>query len=158
MQTVLVLRQLGMLLEQMMHGVTRRLGLRPQDALVLGWLVQKPGISGNEIAWFLGRSRQGVQRTLERLEGMKLIERYKGTFHNRTVGWGMTEQGCKYWAQLERGLGTQEASLRNHGVDLVPFLHGLKSLMSEVTKASRAMASVGLIELPPEEKAQDCDV
>ena len=76
MQMVLVMRQLSGLLDAYLLRVTRRVRLTPQEALVLAWMEERPGISAAAIAECLGRYRQSVQRSLEGLEDRMLVERY----------------------------------------------------------------------------------
>ena len=60
MQTMLVLRQLTAVLDRKLAEVSREMDLTPADVLVLGWIVQMPGISGSRIAHLVGRKRQNV--------------------------------------------------------------------------------------------------
>ena len=157
MQMVLVMRQLTAVLEHMIYSATRESQLTPQDSLVLGWLVQKPGIAGSEIAWCTGRSRQSVQRSLERFERRGLVERYQSAFGERTVGWALTQRGQVLWQALERRLGSHEKQLQFKGIKLAPFVEGLKRLMDELMDAHRSMSINRLVEPPRPPKANDGD-
>jgi DNA-binding MarR family transcriptional regulator len=76
MKTVLVLHQLLVIIEREARPIARQFGLTPEDVLILGWLVDHDATRGSLIADRLGRSRQSVQRSLERLERDALVERY----------------------------------------------------------------------------------
>ena len=77
MQLMLAVRQLAGVIDVMAGRITRQFGLTPHDVLVLGWMAERPGISGTLIAQFLGRTRQSVHRSLVRLEFRDLVERYE---------------------------------------------------------------------------------
>lgn len=158
MQTMLVMRQMMAVLDGLMREVTRRVQLTPEDALVLGWMVERPGISGSDIAYRIGRSRQSVQRAVERLERRALAERYTSSVNDRTVGWALTEEGYALWAEVERGFRLQEEALRSRGVVVRPFLEGLKTLMTEMMSAGPAMARLGLVDPPPREDVPGWDL
>ena len=158
MQMVLVMRQLTAVLEHLIFQATRESQLTPQDALVLGWLAQQPGISGSEIAWSTGRSRQSVQRALERFERRQLVERYQSAFAERTVGWALTEPGRVLWLALERRLGSHEKELQAKGIKIAPFVDGLRRLMDELMTAERAMSISRLVEPPRPTKTPEWDL
>ncbi|MDP1824171.1 MAG: hypothetical protein Q8L48_13040 [Archangium sp.] len=75
MKTMLVLRQLTAVLDRKLAGVTRPFRLAPTDALLMGWMVQRSGLPGSNLADLVGRSRQSVQRSLERLLKRGLIQK-----------------------------------------------------------------------------------
>ena len=133
MRTMLVLRQLTAVLDRNLAQVTRRMRLTPHDVLVLGWMAQIPGISGSNIASRVGRSRQNVQASLERLEGSRLVEKYAEASHCRQVGWGLTHRGNEVWASLLRQFEVQEEMLRRCGVTR-QFLNGLDDLITRMTR------------------------
>ena len=156
---MLVMRQLTGVLNDYLAQVTRRVGLTPQDALVLGWMAQQQGVSAALLGERVGRPRQSVQRALERYETRGLAERFPSYFRDRTEGWGLTQQGRDIWDQLERGFGEQEQTLTSRGIQLRPFVLGLENLMIELMTARRHMSPVGLIEPPPppDNEAPDWD-
>lgn len=150
MQMVLVMRQLSGLLDAYLLRVTRRVRLTPQEALVLAWMEERPGISAAAIAECLGRYRQSVQRSLEGLEDRMLVERYASNLRDCTVGWGLTEEGRALFAELESSFRAQDQELLNRGVRLGDWVNGLHELLLATRKQS-TLSPVGLVVPPPEE-------
>ena len=116
MQTVLVMRQLGAVLDHFLMHVTRRVRLTPQDALVLAWLVEREGMGASMIAARVGRKRQSVQRTLERLKDRFLVVRFEPDSRDRASGWGLTDHGRETWEKMQEAFGHQDAELERKGV------------------------------------------
>jgi DNA-binding MarR family transcriptional regulator len=148
MHMVLVMRQLSGLLDELLSEVTRRVRLTPHDALVLAWVVEKPGIGAAMIGALLGRRRQSVQRSLERLEDRLLVERFPSDCRDRASGWGLTDQGRETWNGLVSGWCSQDASLEARGVALRSWVKSLEHLMMDLRGARRRWSEVGLVEPP----------
>lgn len=123
-------------------------------------MVQRPGIGARDMGYRLGRSRQSVQRTLERLERRGLVERYGSMIRDRTAGWGLTESGQELWREVERGFRLQDALIESSGVVTDSFVKALENLMTELMTTSQKMTELGLVEPPPlpDEKCSECDL
>ncbi|MDP1823147.1 MAG: MarR family winged helix-turn-helix transcriptional regulator [Archangium sp.] len=158
MKTMLVLRQLAAVLDQKLVTVTRARKLTPHDLLVLAWMEQKPGISGSLLAHRVGRKRQNIQASLERLEQRGLAEKYAGSYRGRSVGWGLTNRGASLWAELATGFQVQEDMLASCGVTpaLINALEGLITRMAR-SQAQPTTWSPGLIEVPEDEVPEWAD-
>lgn len=160
MRTILVMRQLTSVLDHLLGHVTRRVQLSSDNLLVLAWMVQRPGIGARDMGYRLGRSRQSVQRTLERLEGRGLVERYGSMIRDRTAGWGLTESGQALWREVECGFRHQDAFLEASGVFTGSFVKALEDLMTALMTTSKGMTELGLVEPPPppDDKCSECDL
>lgn len=144
---MLVMRQLSAVLDHQLLKVTRRVRLTPHEALVLAWLVEKPGLPAFTIAWYLGRSRQNVQRSLERLEDRELVERYSSLVRDCTAGWGLTERGRTLFAELEHGFHLQDQELERKGVRLRDWVNSLNELLVATRRPEPCgMSNLGLID------------
>ncbi|MDP1825555.1 MAG: MarR family winged helix-turn-helix transcriptional regulator [Archangium sp.] len=137
--------------------MTRRARLTPHELLVLAWIAQKPGIGVGSVARCLGRKRQSVQRTLERLEKRKLVERFQSCVRDRTSGWGLTKKGDEFWAQLAVELREQDERLHRSGLMTQEHLKALEKLMKDLKQHSAGMSALGLVEVPPEEPTAEWD-
>ena len=93
MRMVVVIRQLSALLDELLVRETYKVQLTPEDALVLAWMVEQPGISCVRLSERVGRQRTSVQRTLKRLEKRGLLESWESSFTKRTAGWALSERG-----------------------------------------------------------------
>ncbi len=158
MQTMLVMRQLSSVLDRLLSEVTRSLGLPAEDVLVLGWLADRPGIPASQVAWKVGRSRQNLQRALERLEQRGFTQRYESCVRNRAAGWALTESGNALWADLLRQFDLQEQALLNRGLVSKGLLDDLERLTVELIKPRRPTWGLGLLDLPQPEKTPDWDL
>lgn len=152
MRTMLVLRQLAAVLDQKLVAVMRGMNLTPHDVLVMGWLEQRPGISASLVAHRVGRKRQNIRASLERLKRRSLAEKYAGSYRGRSVGWGLTKGGSALWAQLMHGLQAQEEMLVHCGVT-PGFVNALEDLITRMTRNQPEPTTwgPGLIEVPEEE-------
>ena len=152
MQMVVVMRQLTAVLDELLVRETYKLGLTPEDALMLAWLAQDRGISPSLLAERLGRKRQSVQRALERLEERNLVERYESSIRKRTAGWALTERGEEAWDELGRGFATQDCELAKNGVNLRQWVNGLEELLRAIhgITRTRKWPRAELV-VPPEE-------
>jgi DNA-binding MarR family transcriptional regulator len=158
MRTVLVMRQLAAVLDELLLSVTRRARLTPHELLVLAWIAQKPGIGVGSVARCIGRKRQSVQRTLERFEERKLVERFQSCVRDRTSGWGLTNKGQEFWGRLAVELRAQDERLHKTGLMTHEHLKYLERLMRDLQRQSSGMSEpgmseVGLVEPPRERKA-----
>ena len=150
MTTALVIRQLSSLLDEMLIRETRHCRLTPQDALVMACMVHTPGINAADLAFRLGRKRQNVQRTLERLEDRFMVERHESEVRGRTSGWSLSDHGWEIWEHLERCFKLQDIRLKARGVDLERLLDSLEALMCEVMGTARKDIGLPPIVIPPE--------
>lgn len=163
MRTVLVMRQLAAVLDELLLSVTRRARLTPHELLVLAWIAQKPGIGVGTVASCIGRKRQSVQRTLEKFEQRKLVERFQSCVRDRTSGWGLTNKGEEFWGRLAAELREQDERLHRSGLMTHEHLKYLERLMRDLRRQSSGMSDshmtdsgmseVGLVEPPRERKA-----
>jgi DNA-binding MarR family transcriptional regulator len=155
---MLVLRQLTAVLDRKLAEVTRRMNLTPHDVLVLGWMEQIPGISGSNIAGRVGRTRQNIQSSLERLERRGLAVKYTGPSGGRGVGWGLTNQGSAVWCNLLAGFQVQEAMLVHCGLTR-QFINGLDDLNTRMARNSPSTAwGPGLIDVAQETELSTSEV
>lgn len=157
MRMMMVMRQLSAVLDQRLAEVTRTEGITPQDALVLTWMEQVPGISGSNIADLVGRKRQNVQASLLRLKRLGFALKYPASYRDRTVGWGLTEQGHQLSARVAEGFRLQEEHLKSLGVS-PGLLHDLEVLIRRLRTHPSPFGSPGLIEIPKEPKVPLWDV
>jgi DNA-binding MarR family transcriptional regulator len=158
---MLVLRQLTAVLDRNLAQVTRSMNLTPHDVLVLGWMAQIPGISGSNIASRVGRTRQNVQASLERLERFGLVEKYAEASRGRHVGWGLTNRGEQVWGTMLRVFQVQEEMLQRCGVTR-QFLNGLDDLIVRMMRNPPAPTtwsplSAGFIEVAGASEVADLD-
>lgn len=158
MRTVLVMRQLAAVLDDLLLSVIRRARLTPNELLVLAWIAQKPGIGVGSVARCIARKRQSVQRTLERLEKRKLVERFQSCVRDRTSGWGLTNKGEEFWGRLAAALREQDERLHKSGLMTHEHLKYLEKLMKDLREHSAAMSVLGLVEVPPEEQTPEWDL
>lgn len=159
MQLVVVISQLTAVLDELLLRVTRSTRLTPEDALVLAWMVQKPGIGGAHLARCVARKRQSVQRTLERLERREFVQRLESCIRDRTAGWALTEAGREQWEILERGFRSQDEAL-NRAENLRNWVVNLECLVNAVAGVARTRSSWGaeLIEPPKEPETPEWDL
>jgi DNA-binding MarR family transcriptional regulator len=153
MRMVVVIGQLSALLDELMVRETYKVRLTPEDALVIAWIVEQSGISCARIAERVGRKRQSVQRTLERLRGRGLVEGYESDVRKRNSGWGLTAKGYEMWEELSRGFQAQDDRLRHNGADPRQWANSLEELMRVVHGITRRQTTWGLpLVVPPEEE------
>lgn len=158
MRAMLVLMQLGAVMNELSARITRRSGLTSHDLLVLGWMSQQPGISATDAAARIGRARQSVQRTLERLEWRGLAERRESVIRDRTSGWGLTSKGQEQWEELERAFSAQESELKHLGVRVTRFVDELEKLVIGMTQIAHRYPRLGLTVPEPEEEVPEWDL
>lgn len=116
------------------------------------WWEQRPGISASLVAHRVGRKRQNIRASLERLKRRGLAEKYAGSYRGRSVGWGLTRGGSALWAQLMRGFQAQEEMLVDCGVTrgLINALEDLVTRMAR-NQAEPTEWGPGLVEVPEDE-------
>lgn len=149
MRVVLVMQQLLAVIEHEFRPTARSLGLTSQDLVVLGWLVDRPGISGSLLADRVGRDRSNVQRTLERFEREGLAERWQSAFSEKTGGWAPTEEAVTRWRHLEAHYQTLEGHLV--GTDSKRLVEWMEEFMRALVSAHRGMRIAGMKEVPQRE-------
>jgi len=147
MHSILVIRQVAAVLDAHWRGITRSFGLTPQDALVLAWLSQQPGIPGSELGCRVGRARQSMQRTLDRLEQSRLVERRSSMVHGCTVGWALSARGDELWGRLARFLASEDAALERLRISPRELVKVLCQLMEEVLRLDKC--PWGELVIPP---------
>jgi DNA-binding MarR family transcriptional regulator len=143
-------RAMTSLLDEMMVRETYKVQLTPEDALVLGWIVEQPGISCARIAERVGRQRHSVQRSLMRLKRRGVLEGYQSP-GERTHGWGLSERGHEIWEGLSRGFELQDRQLERSGANLRQWVIALEDLMRAVYVVTRATTWGQPMVIPPEE-------
>lgn len=158
MRTMLVLRQLAAVLDQKLVAVTRGMKLTPHDVVVMAWLEQRPGISGSQLAYRVGRTRQNIQQSLERLERRGFTERYAGSYRGRSVGWGLTKRGSERWVQIVGCFRVQETMLEGCGVT-EHLIRALEDLIKHMVRTPVPTTwGPGLIDIAQEPETPDWDV
>ncbi len=158
MQLMLVVRQLSGVIDAVSGRITRRFGLTPHDVLVLGWMAERPGISGSLMAQYIARPRQSVHRSLVRLEHRELVERYESCVRDRTSGWGLTAKGQELWEALQRAYLGIDERLTPRGISLKSLVGALGEVVAEFMRAGPRNTWSNLVEVPEEEEAPDWDV
>ena len=157
MRAMLVFRQLIGLLDRKLVEATRHEDLTPEDVLLFVWMEEEPGLSGSTLSRMLGRSRQNIQASLERLLKRGLVVKYPACHRDRAVGWGMTEKGSARWDALQKRLRAQDALLKNYGVTDSVIL-GFQELIIKLRRLSRPISNSGLFEVPEEVKTAAWDL
>ena len=150
MRMVVVIRQLSALLDELLVRETYKVQLTPEDALVLAWIVEQPGISCVRLAERVGRQRHSVQRTLVRLKKRRVLDAWQSSFTKRTCGWGLTEQGQELWDQLARGFERQDRELERKGANLRQWALALEELMRAIYGITRTSTWGQSMVIPPE--------
>ena len=159
MQTMLVMMQLTSALDRHLSKVTRSAGLTAHDALILGCLADRPGIPASQVASKASRSRQNLQRSLERLEERGFVERCESCIRKRAAGWALTETGQGLWAEIGRGFASQERELTHRGLVTRNYLDAVKHLTFELLKPKAYdWSTTGLLDIPQPEKIPDWDL
>lgn len=158
MHLMLVVRQLSGVIDAVAGRITRRFGLTPHDVLVLGWMAERPGISGTLIAQYIGRTRQSVQRSLVRLEFREFVERYESCIRDKTSGWGLTTKGQELWAQLQRAYSVHEIHRTPRGVEVKELVDALEEIIAKLLRARERNTWTQLIEIPEEEGTPEWDL
>lgn len=146
MKTVLVLHQLLAVIDREMRPIARKVGLTPDDVLIIAWLVDHEATSGSLIADRLGRARQNTQRSLQRLEREGLVQRYEHSITGKTAAWALTEAGHARWRSLEYAFDEQERLLAD--LDPKRLVDLLDRATRELVIANQNLRIVGLKELP----------
>jgi DNA-binding MarR family transcriptional regulator len=100
------------------------------DALLLGWLLERPGLPGAELAWRCGRTRSNMHRALRRLQALKLVEPLPSVVSGRTCGWTLTQQGGEVTRRLQRRIEAYDQLLR----DAEPRIEELAKRLLEAMK------------------------
>lgn len=146
MKTVLVLHQLLAIIDREMRPIARKVGLTPDDVLIIAWLVDHEATSSSLLADRLGRARQNTQRSLQRLEREGLVQRYEHSITGKTAAWALTEAGHARWRSLEFAFSEQERLLAD--VEPRRLVDLLERAARELVIASQNICIAGLKELP----------
>lgn len=157
MRAMMVFRQLLAVLERKLVEQTRRVGLTPHDVLLFGWMEQRPGLSGSTLARVVGRDRGNIKASLERLERRGLVQKYPGSSQDRTVGWGLTDEGAALWRRLSDALRWQDVTLESLGVTR-QFLNRMEELSGHLRRSSPNAWEPEFADLPEEEETPKWDV
>lgn len=79
-------------------------GLNQTEFLILGVVVDNPGLSQQEIVKVVGADKSIVSRNLKRLETMELVRRSPSTIHNHGYVCETTEYGERIYKEMhEKG-------------------------------------------------------
>ena len=104
-----------------------------------------------------GRERQNVQTSLERLERRGLVRKYPSCYQDRTVGWGLTDEGEELWARLSDALRRQDRMLEHHGVT-PQILNWMEELIGHLRRSEPNAFGPELIDIPEEEQTPKWDL
>lgn len=148
MNILLATHQLATLLDDELRLLAREHGLQLSDVLVLSLLYQEGERPCATIAWFLGRPRQNVQRSLESLERRGFVERLDSAFSGRTAAWRLTTAGHRTWDSLNGRLRTDLFRYRTPELDLERLARDLHATLGTLRLGVRNGGCRTLVDPP----------
>ncbi|MFO0594708.1 MAG: MarR family transcriptional regulator [Myxococcaceae bacterium] len=111
MNLLLLFKQLSLALDVRMADALREVSLHTEDMLLLAFLSQDRAFGPQDLAWLVGRSRQSVHRSLERLKRLGYVTASPSDFVDRNVFWGLTQLGHETWGSIQRTIAAEENRL-----------------------------------------------
>ena len=104
MSTWLAMKQALTVVDFVTRKWARDLDLDECGVVVLMLLAQRGERPSHELAFYCGRSRQQVQRSLRHLEARGLVVPLWFSRAGRVKAWGLTQRGQATWQVLERAV------------------------------------------------------
>lgn len=151
---VLAMRQVVSVVDRRLRQVAKEAGLTLDGALVLAWMVDRPGLRLARIAEGLGRSRANVLRTLRQLEARELARGLPCPITGKTVGWTTTAEGAARFQKLENWARAVDSRLIDRWPAVTPHALGaMERLLREMYETPTG--DLGLVVPPYTRKEPD---
>lgn len=128
------------------------------DALLLGWLKERPGLPGAELAWRCGRSRSNMHRALRRLQALNLVEPLPSVVSGRTCGWALTEKGAEVTRRVNGRIAAYDRLLAQAEPRIEEFSKHLLEVMQRLLRPyDRGTATRRLVRPERRDRLQEWD-
>jgi DNA-binding MarR family transcriptional regulator len=143
----MALYQLCLIVDEIMRKTCREVDLSMSETAVLCALSGAP-IECSRIARNLGRARQNVHRSLERLRerGFVYVDRYPDS--DRIAFWRISEQGSTYLFSVATRFSELEDKLRERVSQFDATIVNLEVMVAELDREENA-STMGLHLRPP---------
>ncbi len=149
MSIIFKLRYATAIIEAVMQQGRAGERISENDVLLFVWRGDQPGLPASELAWRCGRSRQNVQRALERLERRKFVERLDSVVTGKTCGWVFTPRGPQVWKSVLGRITAYDAMLARAAPQAREVAEALVKVMEQLVDPARAGTPAQRLVRPP---------